>query len=215
MKKIYLTKILFALLGILFVGLGVAFNAATRLGNDPVGIIYDGIRNILGLDASQLGMVSNGINLSLIGLLFFVGRRYINLGTIIYILPFGFFVSLGTQLYNSVIVAPSDVSRYITGLVGCLLIYTGVSIFIAMDIGLDPFTGIVMVLSSKLKIDFKKVKIVFDFALVIIGVLLGGKLGVITIFTALTAGPSIQWISGKIISFMNPKEKLNIEEYSL
>jgi uncharacterized membrane protein YczE len=215
MKKINLTKILFALVGILFVGIGVAFNAATQLGNDPIGIIYDGIRNVLGLEPGQLGLVSNGINFTLIVLLFFVGRRYINLGTIIYILPFGFFVTLGTQLYNSVLIAPSDISRYITGLIGCLLIYTGVSIFIAMDMGLDPFTGIVMVLSHKLNIDFKKVKIAFDLTMVLLGVLLGGKLGVITIFTALTAGPSIQWISGKIIHFMNAKRNLDVKEYSL
>jgi uncharacterized membrane protein YczE len=51
--------------------------------------------------------------------------------------------------------------------------------------------------------------------LIIIGVLLGGKLGVITIATALTAGPSIQWISGKLIRIMSTKRNLGVEEYSL
>ncbi len=38
-------KIVLAVVGIMMVGMGVAFNAAAALGNDPVGIVYDGIRN--------------------------------------------------------------------------------------------------------------------------------------------------------------------------
>ncbi|MHB8128299.1 MAG: YczE/YyaS/YitT family protein [Mobilitalea sp.] len=198
--KINFTKILFALLGIFFIGVGVAFNAATQLGNDPVAIIYDGVRNVLGLSGSQLGLVSNVVNFSLIALLFFIGRRYVNIGTLIYILPFGLFVNIGTLLYETIFISDSSLIRIATGLIGSLLIYVGVSIFIAMDMGLDPFTGIVMVIRDKLNLDYKKVKIAFDITLVIIGVLLGGKIGIITIFTALTAGPCIQWISGIISS---------------
>lgn len=198
MKNISVFKVLMALLGIFFIGVGVAFNAATQLGNDPIGIIYDGVRNALGLTGSQLGLVSNFVNYGLIALLFFVGRRYVNIGTLIYILPYGIFVSTGSKIYE-LFASSNDFSiRMIAGLIGCLLIYTGVAIFISMDMGLDPFTGIVMVLRDKVKLDFKKTKICFDIIMVILGVILGGKLGVITIFTALTAGPSIQWISNKM-----------------
>jgi len=198
--KINFTKILLALLGIFFIGVGVAFNAATQLGNDPIAIIYDGVRNVLNLTGSQLGLVSNMVNFSLIALLFFIGRRYVNIGTLIYILPFGLFVNIGTLIYKTIFISNSSLIRIATGLIGTLLIYVGVSIFIAMDMGLDPFTGIVMVIRDKLNLDYKKVKIVFDVTLVIIGVLLGGKIGIITIFTALTAGPCIQWITGFINS---------------
>ena len=198
--KINFTKILLALLGIFFIGVGVAFNAATQLGNDPIAIIYDGVRNVLNLTGSQLGLVSNMVNFSLIALLFFIGRRYVNIGTLIYILPFGLFVNIGTLIYKTIFISNSSLIRIATGLIGTLLIYVGVSIFIAMDMGLDPFTGIVMVIRDKLNLDYKKVKIAFDVTLVIIGVLLGGKIGIITIFTALTAGPCIQWITGFINS---------------
>jgi uncharacterized membrane protein YczE len=80
---------------------------------------------------------------------------------------------------------------------GCLLLYTGVAIFIAVDIGLDPFTGIVMVIRDKIKWDYKKTKVMFDVIMVVIGTSLGGKLGIITFATALTAGPLIQFISNR------------------
>lgn len=215
MKKINIIKILIAFIGILLIGVGVAFNASSHLGNDPIGIIYDGVRNALGLSSAQLGLVSNGVNYALIALLFFVGRRYVNIGTIIYILPYGLFVNLGTFIYENIIPASSEISRMAAGLVGCVLIYTGVSVFIAMDMGLDPFTGIVMVIRDKLNTDYKKVKIVFDIVMVITGALLGGKVGVITIFTALTAGPSIQWISGKLIQYIHNSKSFNLKAPSL
>lgn len=202
MKNINLFKILMALLGIFFIGVGVAFNAATQLGNDPIGIIYDGTRNALGLTGRQLGLVSNFVNYGLIALLFFIGRKYVKVGTLIYILPYGLFVSVGTKIYEVLVTSNGFPSRLIAGFIGCLLIYTGVAIYIAMDIGLDPFTGIVMVLRDKLNLDYKKTKVGFDIIMVILGILLGGTLGIITIFTALTAGPSIQWISGKLTKLL-------------
>lgn len=198
MKNIKITKILLALLGILFVGIGVAFNASTKLGNDPIGIIYDGARNALNLTPAQLGIVSNAVNYTLIVLLFFIGRKYVNIGTLIYILPYGLFVDLGTLIYRWVFHSDQLFIRMIAGIIGSLLLYAGVSIYIAVNIGLDPFTGIVMVIRDHLKLDYKKVKIGFDVIMVIIGVLLGGTLGIITVFTAITAGPFIQWLSGKL-----------------
>ncbi len=83
-KKI--VKMVLAVAGIL-VGTGVAFNAAAALGNDPVGIVYDGIRNTANLSSGQLGMASNVVNVALMILIFFMGRHYINIGTFIYVIP--------------------------------------------------------------------------------------------------------------------------------
>ena len=84
-----------AVAGILLVGTGVAFNAAAALGNDPVGIVYDGIRNTANLSSGQLGMASNVVNVALMILIFFMGRHYINIGTFIYGIPYGASVDLG------------------------------------------------------------------------------------------------------------------------
>lgn len=190
-------KMFFALFGIFLVGVGVAFNNCALLGNDPVGIVYDGVRNVAQLNSAQLGTASYVVNGGLIILLLFIGRRYINIGTLIYVLPYGFFVSLGTMFYNHFLSSGTMFLRWFAVVVGCLLLYTGVAIFIVMDIGLDPFTGVVMVIRDKLKWDYKRTKIMFDIIMIIIGTSLGGKLGVITLLTALTAGPVIQFLSNQ------------------
>ncbi|MGB8451938.1 MAG: hypothetical protein WCD89_06350 [Anaerocolumna sp.] len=191
-------KMLCALLGIFLIGLGVSLNSCAKLGNDPIGIVYDGVRNIAKLNSEQLGTASNLVNCGLIILLIFTGRRYVNIGTLIYILPYGFFVNLGTKLYHTFFASNSLLFNGLTVVIGCLLLYTGVAIFIVVDIGLDPFTGMVMVIRDKIKWDYKRTKIMFDIFMVVIGTTLGGKLGVVTLITALTAGPVIQFFSNQL-----------------
>ncbi|BBF45033.1 putative membrane protein [Lachnospiraceae bacterium KM106-2] len=188
-------RIILALIGILLIAIGVAFNAAAGFGNDPIGIVYDGVRNATGLSQEQLGFVSNFVNIALIVVLLFVGRKYIHIGTLIYILPYGAFVTLGTNLYFAIFGQGIFINRLIAVVIGCIFIYIGVGLYITVNIGLDPFTGVVMVLSDWSRWEFRRTKICFDIGLVILGTLLGGTLGVITFITAFTAGPSIQYFS--------------------
>lgn len=197
-KKINISEIILAFVGIVLVGVGVAFNAAAALGNDPVGIMYDGIRSILGLTSEQLGTASNIVNILLMVLVFFTGRHYINIGTFVYIIPYGFVVNLGGKLYHLLFPVQTFPIQILGAVIGCLLLYTGVAMYITADIGLDPFTGVVMVLRDRLKKEYRYVKIGFDISCIIIGTLLGGKLGAITIITALCAGPVIQFLSDQM-----------------
>lgn len=193
--KIDFKRILFAIIGIFLVGIGIAFNNSSNLGNDPIGIVYDGVRNVLSLTTEQLGTASNYVNYGLIVILFFIGRRYVNIGTFIYIIPYGFFVNMGKILYNQIFTIDTILVRWLSVIIGCLLLYFGVAIFIAVNIGLDPFTGVVMVIADKVKKEYRVVKIFFDIFMITLGVILGGRLGIITIITALSAGPLIQYFT--------------------
>lgn len=191
-------RIVLAAAGIVMVGMGVAFNAAAALGNDPVGIVYDGIRNTAQLSPGQLGVASNIVNIVLMIMVFCLDRHYVNIGTFIYVIPYGVAVDLGGRLYAALFPVQSAVFQAIGAALGCLLLYTGVAMFIAADIGMDPFTGVVMVIRDRVNRQYRTVKIGFDVCCIILGAVLGGKLGVITILTALTAGPAIQFLSDNI-----------------
>lgn len=192
------TKVLAAIAGVFLVGVGVAFNNCAELGNDPVGIVYDGIRNAAGLNAQQLGMASNIVNIFLMILLWFIGRKYISIGTMIYFLPYGVFVSIGECIYHMLVHTDVIAVRIGFSVLGCLLLYLGVAIFIVVDIGVDPFTGIVLVICDKIQREYRLVKVIFDISLIVLGTVLGGKLGIVTIVTALTGGPIIQFFRGRV-----------------
>ena len=86
--------------------------------------------------------------------------------------------------------------RVIFSVFGCTLLCLGVAIYITVDIGVDPFTGVVLVLRDALKKEYRYVKIGFDITMIVIGTVLGGKLGVVTVLTAFAVGPVIQFFSG-------------------
>lgn len=204
-RKITWKSILAAAFGVLLVGVGVAFNNCAGFGNDPVGIVYDGIRSVSGMSQAQLGTASNVVNIVLLVLLFFTGRRYVSIGTFVYLLPYGFCVDFGNFLYR-LLGASEDVwVRIVFSVLGCVLLSLGVAVYITVDIGVDPFTGVVLVLRDVLKKEYRYVKIGFDLAMVVLGTLLGGRLGVVTVITALAVGPVIQF-------FMKILKKYSLRE---
>ncbi|MDO4262453.1 MAG: hypothetical protein Q4C82_10260 [Eubacteriales bacterium] len=196
--KITAKSICAAVAGVFLVSVGVAFNNCAGLGNDPVGIIYDGIRVAGGMSQEMLGLASNLVNGALTLLLWFVGRKYVSVGTLVYFIPYGFFVTVGTGLYELLAVSDALPVRIGFSVAGCLLLYLGVAVYIVMDIGVDPFTGVVLRLRDAVNKEYRFVKIAFDLTMIVLGTLLGGKLGAVTVITALTAGPVIQFFTKQL-----------------
>lgn len=191
----FLVKLSIALVGVAFVGFGLAFNSAGMLGNDPVAILYDGVRNALGFQQEKLGLVTNLVNCILIVTVFILDRKYVNIGTFVYALPMGNFVSLGFIIHKFLNIHSTLGGRIFTAFCGCSMLFLGVGIFIAADIGMDPCTGIVMFVRDKIKRQYKAAKIISDICSLLIGFTLGGKIGVVTVIAAFIAGPSIQKVS--------------------
>lgn len=199
-------RVSLAMTGIFLVCIGVAFNNNTNLGNDPVGIIYDGIRQTFGVAQINLGMVSNFINVGLLILLFLVGRHYANVGSLMYLIPYGFFVLLGSHLYVLLFPHNTIPARVAGGIIGISLYYIGISLFICADIGVDPFSGFMLTIRDHMHWSVRRTKISFDLILITVGILLGGKFGVITIVALLTTGPAIQFLSDKFSRWFKVKE---------
>lgn len=193
--KNFMINIAIALVGVAFVGFGIAFNSAAMLGNDAVAILYDGVRNIFGLPIDRLGIVTNAVNYAIIVIAFLINRKYINIGTFIYTIPMGTFVGIGAKIYESFNFPPILEFKILSSVVGCLMLFIGLGIFIAIDIGLDPFTALAMILKDKINSQYKTAKIICDLSSLAIGFTLGGKAGVVTVMAALFGGPIIQFVS--------------------
>ncbi|MGH4122236.1 MAG: YczE/YyaS/YitT family protein [Clostridium sp.] len=195
-KNLSFKSVSISMLGIFIVCIGVSFNNNTQLGNDPIGIVYDGVRAFWGLSYLQLGYVSNFINIGLLLILYLFGRKYLNVGTFLYLIPYGVFISIGSHLYPHIFTSDALGIRLLAGGFGCLIYYIGISLFVASNIGVDPFNGFMLTIRDKTGWSISRSKITMDIVLTIIGFLLGGKFGIITIVTAITTGPAIQFFSG-------------------
>ena len=200
MKKNLFTKlsifdILFALIGVSLCGIGVGFANCAALGLDSIGILYDGIRNILGFSADMLGVASFIVSGVLVVFLLFAARKYVSFGTLIYTIAYGSFITVGNIIYDALIYENTLFVQIVFSCLGYLLLYLGIAIYVAIDIGVDSFTGIVLYLSDITHFEMKYVKIVFDVVLLLIGTVLGGTLGAATFITMILAGPIIQFLT--------------------
>ena len=188
-KRELVEKIIFTLIGGLILGFGVAFNAANSWGNDPISVFYDGLSKAINID---LGLASNITNYTLFAVVFLLGRKYINLGSFIYTLPLGFFISLGSKFYEFLNIPRDLLGHSFTAVIACVMLFFGVSSFIVANIGLDPWTGLAMILKDKTGKQYKVFKVTIDVVVLTLGFILGGKVGITTVVAAFLGGPIIQ-----------------------
>ena len=190
--------IILTVIGAILCGLGCGFMNYAALGMDAIGLFYDGIRNILNLSPDQIGTASYIVCAILSVFLWFADRRYVSVGSVIYIVMYGLFANLGTVLWTKLIPDSSIVINALISTSGMLILYIGLGIYIAVDIGVDAFSGVMLWLSNITHKEMKYVKIAFDFGLAVIGFLLGGTLGIVTPVTIIIGGPCISFFTKKI-----------------
>lgn len=189
--SLYLNKILIAVLGLFLLGLSAAINLKTDLGADPITVLYDGVCKFFNLN---IGLAINVINFSLVAIVFLLERKYINLGTLVYLLCLGMFVNIGMTIYDLFSFPYTFVSRLVISFIGCWIAFLGISLFMIADIGVDPWTAIAKMSSEKLRKKFGVSRMVIDILALIFGWIMGGTVGIITVFCAFAGGPAIQKI---------------------
>ena len=188
-------KVIGAMVGTALIGTGLGINQATGLGNDTIGIFYDGIRVLLKVSIENYGTLITIINIVLVALLFIVGRKHIHIGTLIYMLLYGKFAEAGGWIYAQLPLTDSLAGRSVIGFMGCAILYFGIALFIVSDIGVDPVTGLAASIAEKAGWQFKTGRRCIDFTLMAAGILAGGTFGVITLATVVAAGPVIQFFT--------------------
>jgi uncharacterized membrane protein YczE len=191
----YFTRMLIAFAGVILIGIGLAFNSSAMLGNDPIAVFYDGIRNLLGFPRESLGMVNNIINYTIVGIMLLLGRQYVKIGTFIYTLPMGSIITMGFKIYEFLGIPNTLSGRMLVAFCGCIMLFSGIGIFISANIGMDPCTGIVMMVKDRIKREYKVCKIICDICMLSLGFVFGGKIGAVTVIAAFVGGPMIQKVS--------------------
>ena len=86
-----------------------------------------------------------------------------------------------------------------------ILFILAASFYMDVDMGTAPYDAVSFIISTHLpNVSFRVIRIVYDFVVTAIAVLLGGKLGIVTVLMIITLGPVIEWL-GNIM-----KQHLNI-----
>lgn len=185
-------RVVICTLSVVLLGISIALNTRAMLGNDPITVFYDGLSIQTG---HSMGITANIINSILLVIVLLVDRHYINIGTLIYAEVLGPSITLGLNLYNLLNIPEILVCRIVLAVIGYSLAFVSLGAFVAVDIGIDPWTASAIIMSQKLNKSFGGTKVSIDAIALLIGYFLGGTVGVMTFISAIIGGPAIEKIS--------------------
>lgn len=224
-------RIILFFLGMSIIQLGVALFLKTNIGSDPFTVFTQGLSmslNKTGLkDFSLVQMlagkseVTPGIaNMIILMVLFliilFTEKKRIKIGTLICVVGVGPIIDLGVNIISYFPVESYNyVIKMILLLAGCFIIAIGFSILSASNLGVAPNDIIPFIIQDKTKIEYRWIRIIFDGVFLLLGFVLGGKVGIGTIISMLSTGPFIQFClpyGSKLVKFiLNTKNHLDNE----
>jgi len=200
------------LLGILLIGLCVAFYRLAAFGVDAFTGMNLGISLFLGWSFGNWQLVANILILIVV---FFTVRRYIGFGTLVNMVCVGYIADFVCWLVQDKAQWEYGMPMRIVFLVIAQFFASlGVALYMKADMGLSPYDSVAPIIEkiSKGKIPFQYARIGSDITAIIIGIvfclLSGNKIwmvvGIGTVTNAFLNGPLIKWF-GKYLDKWIPE----------
>ncbi|MGL5435169.1 MAG: YczE/YyaS/YitT family protein [Lachnospiraceae bacterium] len=198
--------------GLLLMAFGVTFSIRSSLGVSPVNSIPYVLSLLTGIDQ---GFITTGVFCCYVLIqAVILGKDFkpINLLQVVFASVFGYFVSFSNQLWSFM---PSP-EHYLVQLgflgISMLLVALGLLFYLAADIVPQPAEGIMLAIHVKTRIEFTRLKSLFDTLVVVLAAVLSviafGRLRGIREGTLIAAV-----LIGKILGVLNRLFKKTIEDF--
>lgn len=171
--------------GLVLYGLTLALMIRSTLGNAPWDVLHQGMARHLPLTIGQAVVV-----MSVVVLLFWIPLRELpGLGTVANAVVVGF----SADLFLWLIAEPSALWVRIALMVaGVVLNGAATALYIGAQLGAGPRDGLMTGLHRRTGVSLRLVRTSLEVAVVVLGFLLGGILGVGTVLYAVAIGPLAQ-----------------------
>jgi len=190
---------------VILMGFALSWLLLVDLGTDPCTLLNQTISTRLGISIGNWQALFNTV------LLIFViifGGRNLGFGTLANMFLVGYSIDFFSWIWAKVLPADlfTSMGVRIAVLIPALVLFIlAASFYMDVDMGTAPYDAVSFIISTHLpNVSFRVIRIVYDFVVTAIAVLLGGKLGIVTVLMIITLGPVIEWL-GNIM-----KQHLNI-----
>lgn len=186
-------RLLVMILGVVIIGLGVCLFRLSLMGNDPSSAFVLALGNRLGLPFSVMLIIVNTLwFIAEIAL----GRRYIGAGTFFNWFCVGVFADLFTSLIANAGALPESIAgRLAVMLLGVIILSFSGALYQTANLGIAPYDALSIVMADRLPIPYFWCRITTDSCCALIAFLLGGVIGLGTLFCALGLGPFISFFT--------------------
>lgn len=173
--------------GLFMCALGCIMILKADLGLSPWDVLHQGISKTIGI---TIGQASIGLGITIVLLDIFLGQP-IGIGTVLNFLSIGLFMDLIMYL-DFIPVKEFYLYRGVLLMVGIFFYAYGTFFYMIQGMGCGPRDGFMQIVTKKTKYSVGIIKNVIELSALGSGWLLGGKVGVGTVVTALSMGVFLQ-----------------------
>lgn len=203
-KENFLKRLILVILAVILMGFCLSFLVLADLGTDPCTLMNLAISKKLGM---SLGNWQALFNCFLFIFVILFGVDQIGFGTLANMFLVGYSLDFFTWLWVKTGIAlyfDSAMVRYITFPFALLFFVFVAAVYMDVELGTSPYDAMPFIISKKLtKIPFRVIRMGYDFLVIFIGWLFGGKVQIATILMALLLGPVISTIGKKLAPVLN------------
>ena len=203
MKFRTITKIelFWLIISVVTMGFCLSFLNQTSFGTDPCTMFNLGMSKMLGF---SLGNWQALFNCVLFIFVFLFAKDQIGWGTLANMFLVGYSFDFFSWINGMIL--PTDffepmLNRILITIPALGIFVIAVAVYIAIQQGTSPYDAMPYIIDKKLTtVSFKLVRMGWDIGVTILGVLLGEKIGLITIVMAFTLGPAIGFAEKHIVA---------------
>lgn len=206
MNRNLTARLLYTIVGIILIGLAVAFVRIASLGTDPFTTLNLGLTAATGLRYGITSIITNTLATIII---LFVDKRLIGLGTVLNILLVG---NISDIIVNFISEAFGPVEslwlRAVIAILSIVFLAFGAALNIVANLGVSPYDALPLVAETlaKGKFSFQNARIALDFSAVGVGYLLGATIGAMTLITPFFIGPLLQFFRVRLFVLLKKIE---------
>lgn len=182
-------KLIRLLVGFILCASSTVLMLNSNLGLSPWDVFHEGISKLTGMTIGEAS-IAVGVVCVLLGLA--LGEK-LGVGTILNMIIVGKFIDMIIAM-NIIPVASNIFMGVIMMIFGMLVMGLGCYLYIGCALGCGPRDGVMVSLSKKFNKSIKFIRSSIEITVLILGFILGGRVGLGTIITALFLGTSIQII---------------------
>ena len=205
LKKTGMGRIGIMIIGNVIIGLGISVFKLSGLGNDPYSGMVMSMGALLNMPYANFQVM---LNIALLMIEIFAGRKYIGAGTIVNALFLGYFSTFFNFVLAHTVNAPEKMwQRVIVVCLGVIICSLGLSLYQTADVGVAPYDSLPMILTDRWpKIPYFCYRIFLDALFALICYLAGGIVGLGTLVSAFGLGYFINLfnmrLSGKLLKWI-------------
>ena len=187
---------------VILMGFSLSFLIRVNFGTDPCTYMNLGISDKFGISFGTWQLLLNAI---LFIFVILYDRSQIGWGTLANMILLGYTVDFFKWVFDFVI--PSHtfsnlIVRFVVLVPSLILFILAAAVYMSVELGSVPYDATVFIIASKLKrIPFRVIRMTWDISACIIGLLLGGAIGIVTVIMAFSLGSVISWVKSKVNRF--------------